>query len=261
MAFNYIKLKENIQSNDLLVSGDTVVNSIQQTNEYLNQLCNLFTDLEFDLFEVLGQRNLSGVLGEIFSSFLCQNVEGFTVNPHPDGRPDILNLSNEEAANYFKNECFSLNNGRHLPLKNPLTPFKFKGVEVKCTVGSPKSGYKKQLEEDTGKKNFELGMSRIKYLSGFNYWAHHQHATDLLSLYYDYHPASNGTPQILAAFYANLLHDDWHEVSLGSETAKKTSNTSLNTGGKEKVYKGLVCIVDDKTYIEKFKQLGISINS
>lgn len=259
MKLNYLKIQDTFNSGSETIDTKHIINALDQTNIYISELCNLFLELNFDLFEVLGQRNLSGVIGEIYSRFFCLNVSGYTVNPHPDGRPDILNLNSKESKKFFKEECFSIISGKSLPLKSPLTPYKYNGIEIKCTVGSPRSGYKKLLERNTGKKSFDIGDSRIEYLSGFNFWAHHQHSTDLLSLYYDYHPKVNKNPQILAAFFSNIEHDDWHKVSLGSKTAKKTSNTSLNTSGKTKLYSGLVTIVDDETYINKFKKLGIKL--
>lgn len=258
MNTKYLKLQEDILSNDTKISVDTIIQCINATNLYINELVELFGSLNFDLFEVLGQRNLSGVIGEIFSRFFCQHYKNFVVNPHPDGRPDILNLNKKEALKHYQNNCFINMSGKLIPKKSELAPFKFSGIEVKCTVGSPTATYKKDLLADTGKRNFELGMSRIKYLSGFNFWAHHRHSTNMICLYYDYFQSAKYRPQILGLFYVNLDKEDWHVVSLGSDSGKKTSNTSLNTKGLNKLYNGLITIVNNQDYIEKFKQLGIA---
>jgi len=256
---NYNVNVENIIYNEQTIGTDKVVDCINQTNSYIRLLSELFIELNFNLFEVLGQRNLSGVIGEIFARFFCKKNEGLISNPHPDGRPDILNLADSDIKKYFLNECFTNINGKSIPVKNKLTPFKYSGIEIKCTIGNPIGNYKKKLFELTGKKSFELGLPRIDYLAGFNYWAHHQHATNLLSLYYDYYEPANNLPQLLSASYTVLEKDDWNIVSVGKSTGKKTSNTSLNKVGISKLYDSCICIVDDPKYISKFKQVGIQL--
>jgi len=240
------------------IQSTLLVDCLQMTNTYLESLYKIFSELNFDLFEVLGQRNLSGLIGEIFSRYVCNELKICILNPHPDGRPDILNIQDKKTKKYFEEECFSIVGNRRIPLKAKFTPFKYGGIEVKCTIGSPINNYKKILFEKTGKRDFAMGMPRINYLDSFNYWAHHRHSTNLVCLYYDYYESKHNIPQVLSIFSVSLNENDWNVVSLGKTSAKKTSNTSLNKDGRKKLYSSCIAIVDDSIYINKFSKIGIT---
>jgi hypothetical protein len=258
--YNDYKIKvDSVEIFGTQLETKSLVDCLSNTNIYLESLYKMFAELNFNLFEVLGQRNLSGLIGEIFSRFFCSEFDMCVLNPHPDGRPDILNLHGDGFRKYFETECFNLENNRRIPLKAKLTPFPHGGMEVKCTIGSPKANYKKLLFEKTGLNDFALGIPRIDYLDSFNYWAHHRHSTNLLCLYYDYYDMKAGIPQVLSLFLVKLTEDDWNVVSLGKTTAKKTSNTSLNKQGRIKLYSSCLAVIDDERYINKFKQVGIEL--
>lgn len=236
-----------------------ILEVVVEANNYLVQLSHLFHKMDFDLFQVLGQRNISGVVGEIFSRFFSKKFTDFKNNPHPDGRPDILHLGTEEVIEYYKNECFQQVNGRFIPIKSKLSPFPYEGIEVKCTIGNPKTNYKFLLNNDIGKKEFELGIPRINYIHELNWWAHHTHSRSLLGLYYDYYSQENNSPQILAVFYSTLDVTDWACVSLGSAKSKKTSNTSLNKLGRTKMKQNCLVMIDNPDYLTNLSRIGVSI--
>ncbi|WP_374718213.1 hypothetical protein [Neobacillus sp.] len=256
---NYNIIKQQTPLANTLFNTEDILETVIETNNYIIELTKLSKQKDFDLFDVLGQRNLSGLIGEIFSSFFCQKFKDFVKNPHPDGRPDILNLMSQEAKQYYYNECFQSTDNKQRPIKTKLSPFPYDGIEVKCTIGNSISNYKNKLEKDTGQRAFKIGMSRINYLSDLVWWAHHTHSRSLLGLYYDYYSKENNVPQILAIFYSNLDVNDWSKVSLGNPTSKKTSNTSLNKEGKEKMKKNCLLVINDEVYINKFKDIGIPL--
>jgi hypothetical protein len=255
-ANNFAIVTKAARFDKFTIATHGILKSIVLTNEYINKLYDVFEKLNFKLFEILGQRNISGVIGEIFSRFFCKNVEGYCSNPHPDGRPDIFPMIDKVVCDYYTNECFQALGKKLIPIKAKFSPFIHGGFEVKCTIGNQNNN-SERLKADTGKTSFEMGMPRIKYLSSINYWAHHRHSSNLLGLYYDYYSAQKNRPQVLAAFFAHLNPNDWNKVSLGSLTAKKTSNTSLNSSGIKKLYGGCLLMVKNDLYGEKFKTVGI----
>ncbi|SFQ37362.1 hypothetical protein SAMN05421670_1811 [Psychrobacillus psychrotolerans] len=238
-----------------------VIDAVSETNNYLLTLSELFIELDFDLFEVLGQRNLSGLIGEIFSVFLAKKSNFLLNNPHPDGRPDIIFCRNDVELDYFTKGCFIDVGDRKFPLKSALAPYLYGGIEVKCTIGDPIKEYRKTIREEYNnvKENFELYMPRVKYLKDLNWWAHHTHSSNLLGLYYDYYSKSNNLPQILAVFNSELVQTDWNKVSTGSSLGKKTSNTSLNKTGKQKMKTSCLCVIEDEIYIEKLQSIKVTI--
>ncbi|PCH93857.1 MAG: hypothetical protein COB83_13040 [Gammaproteobacteria bacterium] len=256
---NYLVLKPTLDFDGLQLDSKILLSVVVDTNKYIQELYKLFDEIEFDIFDVLGQRNLSGVVGEIFSRFYCLAFSDFVLNPHPDGRPDILNITVPEVKNYFDDFCFEINQGKKTPVKSNLSPFKYKGIEVKCTIGDKVSNYKKKLKESTGLDSLEIGTPRVNYLSSMQFWAHHKHSNSLLGLYYDYYENSECLPQILAVFYSELVADDWYDVSVGKPGSKKTSNTSLRPEGKKKLFDGTIISINNETYIEKFRKVGLAV--
>lgn len=181
---------------DVSVSAQAVIEVIVHTNEYLFSLAAFFADADYDFYDAIGQRNLSGFIGEIFVKSFEKTVDGFAANPHGDGRPDILDLTSEEAALHFERECFGTGERGPIPLRSKLAPFKYGGIEVKSTIGKPV--YKKaklKLFEELGVNGFSVGMPRIDFLSSLNYWGHHTSCENLIGLYYDYVPELEASPR------------------------------------------------------------------
>ena len=218
----------------------------QLTDEFLGQAPSLFGLSSQDFYSILNQRNLSGLVGEIFKHALSRVVPDLTPNPHPDGRPDLLDLRMKAVASYFKEECFDPVNSA--PLRSFLAPFKFGGIELKATIG-----------DVPGASSLEIGQSRAHLVKNINYWAHHRHACNLLGLYYDFDEAMDGLPQVRAIFYASLAEDHWARVSTGKPGKKKTSNTSLLKDGREVVKRGIVAYEDAAQYVAMLTRIGVPI--
>lgn len=255
---HFVENQVKIDFDHTSIPVSQIIEAVVDTNNYLISLDELFRKIGFNLFITLGQRNLSGVIGEIFSRFLAAKQNNLVNNPHADGRPDILNLDTEEIFRYYES-CFNNVGEKRMPIKNMLAPFKYGGLEVKCTIGDPITKYKKMLESKLGKSDFEIGIPRIEYLSNLNWWAHHTKSSNLLGLYYDYYEEYDYLPQILAGFYGNLNADDWRKVSIGKAENKKTSNTSLNILGKAKMKKNCLFYINDEIYITQLRSIDITI--
>lgn len=254
---DFVDYNKTISIRDYSLSSSDLIDAVMETNAYIANLVKIYDEIGFDIFYSLGQRNISGFIGEIYKNILSNRHPELMPNPHPDGRPDILALDTPEAIAFYA-ECFAEVNGRQIPIKELLTPFRYGGFEVKCSIGSSSKAQTQRFIADHGHA-FSLYDSRVGYLNGITWWAHHSSANNLLGLYYDYYAQLNGTPQVLAAFYAELSGDDWNAVSHGDPNNKKTSNTSLNSRGLAKMKGNCVFCIADLEYQTQLKQIGVTL--
>ena len=238
-----------------------VVAVVVDANKYLVALQDLFAPLSFEVYRELGQRNLSGFVGEVFTNFFAKRVHDFRVNPHADGRPDLLDLSSPVALQHLTRDCLiQTEEGYSMPVRALLAPFKYGGIEVKSSIGSPVANYKARLTQSRGVTGFQVGEARVDYLGSITFWGHHTSCGSLLGLYYDYSAIHDGAPQIMAVMYAQLNPEvDWHVVSTGKAGSKKTSNTSLTPSGQAKLMAGVVAIRNDPRYLSKLHECGLRI--
>ncbi len=253
----FLNSNKTIQLREDCITSDELIATAIATNSYIKSLVSSFNDLGFDIFYSLGQRNISGFIGEIYKHILAAKHEGFVTNPHPDGRPDILSLDTDEIRNYYK-DCFTIINDRSVPIKDLFTPFKYGGLEIKCSIGSSSKAQTTRYIQNKG-HIFNLYEPRVGYLSSITWWAHHSSSSNLLGLYYDYYIKENGIPQIIAAMYSTLNQDDWNKVSNGDPNNKKTSNTSLNKSGLKKMKTNCLFCCSEAEYIAQLKALKITI--
>jgi len=216
------------------------------TNEFLIELPTYFSMTSNNFYTILNQRNLSGLVGEIFKHAISNSVPDLVSNPHPDGRPDLLDLRSDAAISHFNDQCFDATN--LAPIREQLAPFSFGGIEVKATIGSIK-----------GASNYPVGRSRAEAVVDLNYWAHHRHACNLLGVYYDYCPESNGAPQVKSLFLAAVRNTDWYAVSTGKPGNKKTSNTSLNGSGRQAIKGGLFAHSNEVIYLDMLRRVGVDL--
>tara|TARA_B110000879_G_scaffold9466_1_gene12206 strand:- start:3086 stop:3886 length:801 start_codon:yes stop_codon:yes gene_type:complete len=252
-----IKFISKLSGKSEKVEVALVAEVTRQSNMYLANLNIMFSELGFDIYEILGQRNLSGFVGEVFVRSFSRIVDGFRNNPHADGRPDLLDISANVAETFLKNECF---NADGMPVRSFLAPFKYGGIEVKCTIGTPVHDHKKKLQELHGVKNFEIGMPRINFLKSLTYWGHHTSCENLLGVYYDYVAEHEGVPQIMMIMHSELeVETDWNAVSIGKKGSKKTSNTSLTKPARDKLLNKIVVIANSKVYIDRISGIGGNI--
>lgn len=206
----------------------------------------LLTPVEF--YSVLNQRNLSGFVGEVFKHAVAAVSPSLVTNPHPDGRPDLLDLSKPEVRQHFDSNCFDARSGS--PIRSSLSPFAFGGVEVKASIGSTFSRPADQMP---------IGIPRSPYVTDLTYWAHHRHACTLLGLLYDFDPELGGAPQLSAAFLTRLTEDDWQPMSIGKQGSKKTSNTSLSATAKKRVKNSILAYRSDATVMGALERLNVPV--
>lgn len=226
--------------------GSDILEAWRLADEFLIEAPALFDLSSEDFYTILNQRNLSGLVGEIFKHAMHRATPALVPNPHPDGRPDLLDLRMKATAAYFMDECFDPVS--RTPIRAAFAPFKFGGFEIKATIGDTPSAV-----------GLGIGESRAKIITNINYWAHHRHACELMGLYYDFDPNVAGDPQIKALFFASVQEEHWAPVSTGKPGKKKTSNTSLVKEGREAIKQGIIAYDNSEPYLSTFARLGIQI--
>ena len=229
------------------ISTDDLTAAWKATDAFLADLPGTFGMDAAGFYSVLSLRNTSGFIGEVFKHAVASRAVGLALNPHADGRPDLLDVRAPEAARFLTSECIDSAGG---PLRARLAPFPHGGVEVKCSIGkSPK-----------GAGEMPPGVSRRRVVKGLTYWAHHRHACNLLGVYYDFDEAAGGAPQIKAIFMAPVEEDHWQRVSTGRPDRKKTSNTSLTSAGVSRVVAGLVAFDPEPACVEMLERIGAPVS-
>jgi len=225
-------------------SSDILINALTYAHKIIEQIA----DFEVDIFSILGMRNLSAFIGEIFViSIEKQASEKFKKNPHQDGYPDLLSMHEEgkslwDSLKKIPNE------------KAPFSPFAEGGIEIKATCGSiptPKMCQKK------GVKRPEIGDSRIDLLTGYDWKAHHRETNNLVGIVWDF---IDNIPKIVAIFYSSSLSDsDWGVVVKPKEGGGRTTSVSIiNRDGIKTMYGGWIAVYDDARYIDFFNKYNKS---
>lgn len=153
-----------------------------------HSLIDKIYSFDVDISEILGMRNLSAFIGELYvSSFSKVSGGVFLKNPHQDGYPDLLLMDTRGKREF---EVIRERNG--LREKAPFSPFSRGGVEVKATCGSvptPAQCAKLGLEKPG------IGDQRIDLLKGYDWKAHHRETNNLVGLLWDF---IEGRPRIVA---------------------------------------------------------------
>lgn len=219
---------------------DVVVQAIKKTHEVIEQLYNF----DIDIAALLGMRNLSAFVGEIFAASMIKSSSGiFVKNPHQDGYPDLLLL--DEVGK----KAWSALAGQ-VREKKPFSPFSTLGVEIKATCGSvptPAVCAKRGLTKP------DIGDQRIALLTGYDWKAHHRETNYLMGLFWDF---IEGKPQIAAVFYSGELQTEhWGKIVQPKEGGGKTTSVSMMTRkGVQKMCLSWVAMIDNERYIKFFEK-------
>lgn len=198
-------------------------------------------DIPVDIFRILGMRNLSAFIGELFAIEFANKSQGlFINNPHQDGYPDLL-LMDKNGKVFFE----QLSQERRIRDKSPFSPFANGGVEVKATCGSVPTP--RELKK-TGKEKPDMGDTRIEVMKSYDWKAHHRETNNLIGILWDF---ENTTPQIVAVFFCNNLTDnDWGKIVQPKEGGGRTTSVSImSRQGVKKMYKNWIMIKNDNRYI------------
>lgn len=211
---------------------------ILQAINYTHTIIDKFTQFDVDVFGILGMRNLSSFIGEIFAASIIKHSDGmFKKNPHQDGYPDLLLMDKNGLRLWEELE-------HRTREKNPFSPFANGGIEIKATCGSvptPAQSIKKGFDKP------DIGDERIKVLRGYDWKAHHRDTNNLMGILWDF---INGVPRIVAVFMGNnLTIQDWGTIVQPREGGGRTTSVSIMTrAGVKKMYEGAIFVIDDKRY-------------
>lgn len=170
----------------------------------------------------------------------------------------LLIRNNNEEKSKLKNELGKL----RLELKNIGTKKALissanksiqnidEGIQIKTTSGSIKSSENLILDENL------ITQTRVSKLSSLTWQSHHQKCTNLMGVIWDF---INNVPVITAIYYIDgLCENSWAKVDKDNVKSEKGTNdvSSLRSFEINKMYKeGKVLILDDSTYINKYKIL------
>ena len=243
MAYNYIIRKDNqvTINNELILTNQQVVDAMNFANEALRSLDEQTRAFNINIFEAMGMRNLSGIVGEYLGKSLQRFSDGnLHSNLHQDGYPDLLLINTDERKKYFES-LYTVQDGKKYPRDKALfSPYLYGGVEVKATCGStpPASRVPKPL----------IGEQRIDLVNSFDWKAHHRETNNLIGILWDF---IDEVPTIVAAFYRNdLVVDDWGNIVQPKEGGGRTTSVSImNSGGITKMCAGWISVIDDEKYI------------
>ena len=255
---NYL-INENhkvLLDGQIILDDADILEAIVFSNEALRSLKSETQKLDINIFEALGMRNLSGLVGEYFVKSLQRYSHNkLASNLHQDGYPDLLLVNTLEKKNYF-NTLFTEKAGRLYPInKEVFSPFKYGGIEVKATCGSTPTA--KTVPK------LLIGEQRISLLNSFDWKAHHQETTNLLSILWDFIDES---PTIVACFYRNdLCPEDWGNIVHPKDGGGRTTSVSImKSAGVKKMCQGWIAVIDDEQYISKLsskKWIGYKVNA
>lgn len=203
-----------------------------------HQIIDKISEVPVEIFNLLGMRNLSAFIGELYSASIRISAgDIFIKNPHQDGYPDLL-LMDQSGRDLIDSLRGRLRD------KSPFSPFANGGVEVKATCGSlptPEQCLKKGFEKP------DIGDERIVCMTGYDWKAHHRDTNNLTGLIWDF---IDRKPRIVAVFYSNNLNSEhWGKIVQPKEGGGRTTSVSIMTReGIRVMYNGWVLFRNDRRY-------------
>lgn len=120
-----------------ILTTEEVIDAIHFCNDALRSLNEHTQQFDINIFETLGMRNLSGMVGEYYARSVARISKGkFQSNLHQDGYPDLLLTDTKEKLSYFE-KLYTIKDGKKYPIdKESFSPYKYGGIEIKATCGS-----------------------------------------------------------------------------------------------------------------------------
>lgn len=243
-------------NNEVILTNQQVVDAINFANDALRSLDEQTRAFDINIFEAMGMRNLSGIVGE----YLGKSIQRFSngnlhSNLHQDGYPDLLLTNTPDRLNYF-NTLYTVVNGKKYPRDKALfSPYLHGGIEVKATCGDTPSAsiVPKPL----------IGEQRINLVKKFEWKAHHRETNNLIGILWDF---LDEVPTIVAAFYRNdLTVDDWGRIVQPTEGGGRTTSVSIMShSGILKMCQGWIAVINDDDYIStlaKTKWIGYDVTT
>lgn len=241
MDYIFNKNNDILLDNQIIVNNANLSNAIHFCNSAIRKLNEHTQQIDINIFEVLGMRNLSGMVGEYFAKSLERFAEGkLHSNLHQDGYPDLLRTDTPESLNHYLSSFTEIAGKKYPKNKTLFSPFKYGGIEIKATCGSTPSA-------DITPKPL-IGEQRITKLTSFDWKAHHRETNNLLSIFWDF---IDEIPTIVACFYRNdLTTDDWGKIVQPKNTGGRTTSVSIMTSkGIKKMCVGWLAVINSELYI------------
>lgn len=213
------------------MSSQMALESLEVTNTAIKAIHEISEAFSVNLFELLGLRNLSAFVGELYKDQVANVMSGVVIsNPNQDGHPDLLALT-EDAKAFLED----LEVRGAMSAKEHFSPFRYGGIEVKSTCGNtpparvmPKPG---------------IGESRSPILTTLDWKAHHRETNYLLSIFWDF---VEGIPTVLAVFFRNdLTEDDWGRMITPRGGSRTTSVSIMKSSGVKRMAEGWLILPED----------------
>lgn len=227
-----------------VLSASDIVEAMNFANEAIKELADTTMKFDINIFETLGMRNLSGMIGEYFARSVMRISDGkLESNLHQDGYPDLLLVDTPEKKKYFKS-LYTIKGGKRYPIdKEHFSPYLYGGLEVKATCGSTPSA-----NAEIGITKPLIGEQRVSKINSFDWKAHHRTTNHLIGVLWDF---IDETPTYVAAFYQDgLTEDDWGNIVQPREGGGRTTSISImNSRGIKKMCSNWVAVLNDEAYI------------
>lgn len=231
MSYQVNPLARLIGPRGHVINCSRIEQVVRETNIVLKKLIS-FDGV--DIMGILGLRNLSAAVGEIFVKEMEREYTELMKNPHQDGYPDLL-LLDDVGKNALD---------KSVEGKGSFSPFSSGGFEVKATCGSVRP--RKECEK-RGLKHPRLGDQRINVLLTHDWKSHHRQTNNLIGLLWDF---IDDMPVIVAVFYSNTLDEsDWGKIVTPKEGEGRTTSVSiLKAAGINKMSQGWIVMLDSQPY-------------
>jgi len=203
-----------------------------------DRVIQIFEDVEIPIGDILGLRNLSAFVGEVYNRAVKKAAgNSLENNPHQDGYPDLLIM--DDVGRRTWNKFLS-----QLHEKEPFSPFSSGGIEVKATCGDLRSG--KWFTAKNIAKPI-IGQQRLDWVTGYNWKSHHRETNNLIGLIWDF---IEKKPTIVAIMYSNNLdEEDWGKTVTPKEGGGRTTSVSImNKAGIAKMKDGMLAVIDNQYY-------------
>lgn len=217
----------------------------EEAVSHAHEVINQFASFQVDVFKILGMRNLSAFIGELYAaSLIAVTGEQFVKNPHQDGYPDLLLMDAPGLEDYAR-----LQRSGQLREKAPFSPFPNGGIEVKATCGSvptPERCRRLGLDEKP-----DIGDQRIGVMVGYDWKAHHRDTNNLVGILWDF---VERVPRITAVFFCpSLTVDDWGAIVQPRAGGGRTTSVSIMTRqGVRKMYQNWIIVLDEDPRYGRF---------
>jgi transcriptional regulator with XRE-family HTH domain len=194
-----------------------LVHAVKRANHTMEAIHDFTKVRDVPIFDLLGMRNLSSFVGEVFKRELAHlDSSHLFPNPHQDGYPDLCSLS-AEGRSYVDERTRK----GELASKEFWSPFPFGGLEVKATCGNTPPAKKRRKRA--------LGEQRHDELSSLDWKAHHRETNFLIGLVWDF---IDGLPTVVALFFRNdLSEEDWGEIVKPRDGGGRTTSVSIMKQG------------------------------